>query len=415
MRLILLLLALALAACGTSDPATTAAAPPARVDPSDVFFSRTPIPLLHIHIYPNNEQLLITNPRGYAACTFTEAPALTTVPSTAPSTAPATMPVAVPTVYGAVQIKLKGSIGSFREYTDRPALTLKMSQKAESFHGLEKFHLNNSVQDEACLNELLGSMIFRQANYPAARVTHARVLVNNRDLGFYVLMEGLDKHFLKRYFPESSGNFYEGLSRRDIDGPLPLASGKGVEDSSDLKGLVESCREPDREKRYARIAQRLDVDLFLTFTALEQMLVHWDGYNLNCNNYRIYFRPSDGRAVFIPHGMDQLFRTAGEPVLKTPPSLVGSAVLSNPAWNAQYRQRVRELLPLFAPEKLKAAIEEAEARMRPVLLSYSQGRAKQFDAKVASLKRSVAGRQTYILAELPVEPATRAATTSAPK
>ena len=74
-----------------------------------------------------------------------------------------------------VALKLKGAAGSFREWDDRPALTLNMHKfnKGGTFHGLVKFHLNNSVQDETYLHELLCSELFRRAGIPAPRVTRA--------------------------------------------------------------------------------------------------------------------------------------------------------------------------------------------------------------------------------------------------
>ncbi len=265
------------------------------------------------------------------------------------------------------QLKLKGAAGSFRGLDDRPALTLNMgppndakpdakkvaqkdakidskkgAKSGESrFHGLDKFHLNNSVQDESYLAELICSQLCREAGCPAARVTHARVWLNGRDLGFYVLKEGLDEHFLARNFPGSQGrgNLYDGGFLQDIDAALERDEGEGPDDKADLKALVAACREGDPAKRWRLIAERLDVDAFLNLTALELMMSHWDGYVQNRNNYRVYFRPDDKRALFLPHGMDQMFGDPGYSVFHVPGALVASAVLQNPDWKIKYRQR----------------------------------------------------------------------------
>src|SRR5439155_16897824 len=54
-------------------------------------------------------------------------------------------------VYTNVAIHLKGGLGSFRPLDDKPALTLNFERSAEGqrFHGLQKVHLNNSVQDSS--------------------------------------------------------------------------------------------------------------------------------------------------------------------------------------------------------------------------------------------------------------------------
>ena len=425
-RALLPAILLSLAACNAPTspampPATTrGATKPARIDPSIAFFTTAPIPQITLSISPVAERDLRTDPRKNIECSFTEttATSLAATAATAPASAPATAPFAAPattpapTLYAKVKLHLKGSIGSFRSYDDRPGFTLKLSEKHERFHGLDKFHLNNSVQDLTFANEYLGSMIFRGAGYPAARVTHARVFANERDLGVYVLKESIDADFLKRHFPKDhAGNLYENVSARDLDTPLPKAAGDGPDDYSDLKALVAACREPDEKKRFALIAQRLDVDLFLTFTALEQMLGHWDGYNFNRNNFHLYFRPADGRAVFVPNGMDQLFRDPNTPVLSTPPSIVGSAVFSNPEWKTRYIERVRSLLPLFDADKLTATIDALHMRVRPVLVRISDDRVRQFDDRIAGLKSRLAIRAKFIASQLPPPPAMPATTT----
>src|SRR5207253_9336101 len=105
-------------------------------------------------------------------------------------------------VYTDVGIHLKGAAGSKRDLNDKPALTLNFDkfQDRQKFHGLDKIHLNNSVQDPSYMTELLCGELFRAAGVPAARTTHARVELNGRDLGLYVLKEGFTKTFLRRYF-----------------------------------------------------------------------------------------------------------------------------------------------------------------------------------------------------------------------
>jgi hypothetical protein len=304
-----------------------------------------------------------------------------------------------------VAVKLKGAAGSFRGVDDRPAFTLNLDKhvKGQKYHGLDKFHLNNSVQDESLMNERIAAHLFRQAGIPAPRVAHARVRFNDRDLGVYVLKEGFDTAFLKRHFKDHRGNLYDGGFLREIDQPLELDEGPGGEERADLKALVEACRTENAEERWAKVAERLDVEAFLTFMALEFMTCHWDGYCHNRNNYRVYFDPGKGgRAVFLPHGLDQLFGDANFPLLHVPPSLVGSTVMQNPAWRSRYRERVRELLPLFDPPfGLEQVVAETTERLRPVFEGLGPDAAPQhaqrardtvsrIHARVQSLRRLAA-------------------------
>lgn len=354
-----------------------------KVDPTDEFFKQGVIPEIRITLTQKEEQQLRRDLRRYVDVTFTENNE---------------------TKYKQVKMKLKGAAGSFRELDDRPALTLSMRKKGERFHGLDKFHLNNSVQDESYLNELIAAQLCQEAGVPAARTTHARVWLNGRDLGFYVLKEGMDEDFVKRYYKQHKGNFYEGGFCADIDAALEKEFGDGPDDRSDLQGLIAACREGDQAKRWQMIEEKVAIDEFLKFAAMELMMCHWDGYCQNKNNYRLYFRPNDNKVCFVPHGMDQMFGDVNFSVFHVPGSMVANAVLQNPAVQIQYRQRVRELLPLFATEKLHEKIDVAHARLRPVLASINEDRARQFDGRMQDFKNRVAGRAQAIKSQFPPEP-----------
>lgn len=114
-------------------------------------------------------------------------------------------------VYTNVALHLKGSY-TFQPLDAKPSLTLNFDKFAprQRFNGLDKIHLNNSVQDPSYLCEKLARELFVSAGVPAARAGHARASLNGRDLGFYVLVEGYDKRFLKRHFTSTRGNLYDG-------------------------------------------------------------------------------------------------------------------------------------------------------------------------------------------------------------
>lgn len=299
------------------------------------------------------------------------------------------------TTYEAVGVKLKGAAGSFRGLDDKPALTLNFDKfkKGQEFHDLDKIHLNNSVQDGSYLNELICSELFLAAGVPAARTTHARVWLNGRDLGFYVLKEGFDKGFLKRNGLDPKGNLYEGPFLQDIDGDVQLESGEGPGDRSDVKAVVAASQEPDPARRWQRLEERVDIDRFLSFAALEMLTCHWDGYCRNRNNYRFYFDPKTGKLQFFPHGMDQMFSDPNFNVLDPSGATVFRAVMGNPEWRSRYRQRVSELMKLLVPpDRLLARVEELHRRLRPVLAQMGADQARGWDGEVQGLKDRLAAR-----------------------
>jgi spore coat protein CotH len=95
-------------------------------------------------------------------------------------------------VYTNVAVHLKGSMGSFRSVDGNPGLTLVFDKfaKGQTFHGLKKISLNNSVQDPTYLHERLAREAFNRAGIPTPRAAFATVRLNRRDLGVRVLIEG---------------------------------------------------------------------------------------------------------------------------------------------------------------------------------------------------------------------------------
>src|SRR2546426_464197 len=197
-------------------------------------------------------------------------------------------------VYTNVAVHLKGAAGSFRPVDDKPGLTLNFDKlaKGQRFHGLGKISLNNSVQDPSYITDKLCRELFEKAVVPVSRAGYATVSLNGRRLGLYVLTEGWNKQFLKRYFNNVKGNLYDGGFARDITGRLFVNSGDDPDDVSDLKALVAAAKERNFTNRLGRLEQTLDLDRFITFVALDALLWNWDGYVLNRNNYRVLDRKS---------------------------------------------------------------------------------------------------------------------------
>jgi hypothetical protein len=310
-------------------------------------------------------------------------------------------------VYTNVALHLKGAAGSFRLFDDKPALTLSFSKhgSVQRFHGYSKISLNNSVQDPSYLSEAISRELFEAAGVPVPRADHATVLINDRDLGLYVLTEGWGKPFLKRYFKNVSGNLYDGGFVQDINGELETNSGDRQSDRSDLNRLLESALEPDTTKRMQRLAQVLDVERFLSFIAMEVMTCHWDGYALNRNNYRVFHDIETGRMVFMPHGLDQMFgvsRSSPDSSIDDPMrGLVAQAVLTTPDGRERYFERIAILRTnIFVEEKLTNRVRELSRRIRPTLVAYSPDLAEEHDAHVAYLCRRIMERARSISEQL---------------
>jgi hypothetical protein len=299
-----------------------------------------------------------------------------------------------------VGVHLKGSTGSFRAMDDKPALTLSFGKfsPGQSFHGLSKIHLNNSVEDPSYLHELLGSELFRAAGVPTPRVAHALVELNGRKLGLYVLKEGFTEEFLALHFRRTNGNLYDTGPGHDVNEALTRDSGHGPDDRADLKALADAAQEPEFGKRWQRLGQLLDLDRLLSFMAMEVMAGHRDGYCLAKNNFRLYFDPESGRFVFLPHGMDNLFGRADLPIRPLMAGLVARSVMEIPEGRRFYRERLGLLFTnVFKPEALARRVDEAVARLQPALDSVA---ARELGKQAALLKQRITARAAWLAKQL---------------
>lgn len=356
---------------------------PAR--PDEPLFETAAIPRIEIRLAAGAADRLREDPRAYVPCTL----AVGTVGDDG----------GAPESHEEVAIRLKGSAGSFQSLDEKPGFTVNMDawRPGRRFRGIDKFHLNNAAQDPTWLHEWLGGEIFRSAGIPAARVTHARVILDDRDLGVYVLKEAIDRDFLERHFDHPDGNLYDG-NGVDLDGLVERDQGRDGPPGADVARLLEACRTEDTAARHALLEEHLDIDRFIDFMALELASCHWDGATTGANNYRVYFDPGrDRRAVYFPHGMDQLFGDPGFPILDMPGTILAAAVMGEPAWRERYRERVRELLPLFDPARLLPVIDGAADRLRPAVAETGPDALAAWEEAIHDLRTRVEARHASLV------------------
>lgn len=337
---------------------------------NDGLFTNAGARTIQIEMPPENVTALKKDARTFVSCTFKEGGV----------------------VYTNVAVRLKG-VGSFRPMDQKPSLSFKFNKwvPKQEFYGLSRIALNNSVQDLSYINEALCTQLFRDIGVPAARVTHAWVHLNGRDLGMYVLVEGINKDFLRRHFKSDAGNLYEGYTQ-DIDEDLDQDNGEDVS-QSDLRTLAKAAREPNGNERWERLNKLMDVDRFIAMMAGEILTIHWDGYWINKNNYRIYHDPATDRMVMFPHGMDNMFQQASWSWRPTMSGLLTRAVLLTSEGQRRYRERISSILTNeFRTEILTSRVTAIAARIRPIIAERNASGLKDWEQQVATLRERIVAR-----------------------
>jgi hypothetical protein len=301
-------------------------------------------------------------------------------------------------VFKDVGIHLKG-MGSFRPFNEKPSFSVKLDKYVEdqTYQGLSKFMLNNSSQDSTYLAEMIATQMYRDAGLPAARVAHAFVEVNGRALGLYVLIEAMNKDFLKQYFRNTKGNLYEAYLQ-DIDQRLDQDGGADTS-QSDLTNLLAVARMQKPLERWDALQQVLNVDGYLSHLALEMFTSHTDGYAMNRNNYRLYHDPADGRFHFLVHGLDWAYANTGVSIEPPKNSIITKAVLQTPQGRKLYRERVRLLFTnVFRVDVMTNRVNVAVANLKAAARNLNETNA--FESYGVEMRNRILARARNIEEQL---------------
>jgi spore coat protein H len=237
---------------------------------------------------------------------------------------------------------------------DRPSFSVRFDEfdDGKDLYGLNKILLNSSKQDPTLYRARMASRVFKLAGIPAARVAHAKVSLNGEELGLYVVVEAIDKDFLRSHFggDNDEGNLYEGPCCDDFVtdfGNLELddekKDGRTRDDIAALADVVLNTPGPELE---AALEARLDLGSFLRSHALEALIDHWDGYSYRTNNYYLYNNPADGRFVFLPHGMDRVLADPSFDPEQIPLGRLSRRIREVPSLDERLHQELARLVPL---------------------------------------------------------------------
>ena len=322
------------------------------------------IPTLNLRIDPKAMDQLRKDPRSYIEASIEEAGAKT---------------------HEHLAIKLKGAAGSFQGIDARPGFTVSTSKfkGGDRFHGLKHFHLNNCAQDNSALNELMSGEMARAAGVPASRCTHALVSLNGKDLGIYVLKEGFTEDFLAHFFKRTDGHLYD-----EIHDKMALDQG-GESNKEGFFKLLAALKQRDAKKQNEMLSAIVDVDAYLRYLVLENVLCHWDGYSFNRNNYRFYENPETGRFHFFLHGMDQMFTDPGQTIQRDPGGF-GAILWRQPEMRPRYLAQFMDIYnKVLRPVDWPA---RAGARGRLLMAALKPEVAKKYEPRISEARNRIAER-----------------------
>lgn len=255
-----------------------------------------------------------------------------------------------------------GYRGRFSRYCYKPSFDIWLDPRdTEDEEG--PLHLNAAFYDPSLLRGRFAFAVMERMGVPCPDAAHAWFELGGLDMGLYTVFESANQHWLRRRGMEAEAIYY-AVGGRGNFGLLDRKSGQtkryitsGYEkafpdndDLTDLKALVEAIVFADDDEFRERIAESVDVDLYLRWHAGLVFASHTDGF---VHNYALYKALGHPWRI-SPWDCDGTFgRTPGGSRLPaTHVSVFGhgtnyltARLLADPVWRSRYVDLFTELLP----------------------------------------------------------------------
>ncbi|KAI9033948.1 coth protein-domain-containing protein [Phycomyces nitens] len=284
-----------------------------------------------------------------------------------------------------------------------PKVSYKIELKDEKdswLYNYQRLKLRALANDDSYLREKLAYDLINAVGLASTKFSHVRVVMNDKPLGLFGLIETFKNPWLRNEFANGDENYengplYQGafLSSDSIAEKVysdlsyyennitkyELGQYKIKENAtngdSNFQLLMDFTKfiseAPTNTSDAVEVWQKtFDTDSFLRSMALEVLVGYSDGYISMADNYYIYFEPKSSRYIYIPSDLDMTFGsgfmnlsqvTSGNystfPGFYTRPLL--NKILQVPEFESQFTDLIFEITAkLFNPEKLEKRIDD---------------------------------------------------------
>lgn len=273
-----------------------------------------------------------------------------------------------------VGIRLKGHISIQLSSGHSYPFKLDFNRYAEEqvLDGLKKLNLNNNFQGPplTIVRDFVGYNAWREFGVAASRTAFAHVMVNQEDLGLYVMVEQVDGGFIKRHFAGPYGDLYKP---EQISGTLEYRGpsitdypdiGHKWPDESDHSSLLHAL-EVLQSGQVGEIGEVFDIEGILTYMAGFVALGAFDYYPITGHNYYLY-ESDPGRFTMLPWDMNGCLETMNPPLCSPLQGLLSGRLLEDPDLEARYRKILTDFLnSAGSPEQLFARLDAAQQIVGP--------------------------------------------------
>lgn len=191
----------------------------------------------------------------------------------------------------------------------------------QRFYGFKQLNLSNNDSDGSFMREKLASDLFREFGVAAPRTAFYAVYLDRGNgsefIGLYTLVEEVDDSVPDSQFPDNDGNLYkpDGDAASFASGTwdeeeMDLKTNEDEADYSDAKAFYDllhsSSRTSDPIQWKTDLENMFNVDTFLKYLAVNNVIQNWDTYGVMTHNYFLY--NDEGLLTWIPWDNNESFQ-----------------------------------------------------------------------------------------------------------
>jgi len=211
-----------------------------------------------------------------------------------------------------IGVRLKGFSSYIFTSTNKKSIKLDFNEfvPGKKYDGLRKVNLHNGQADPAIQRDLLSYNMMREIGVAAPRTAYAKVFLNDQYWGLYLLVEQIDKTFLKENFGNSKGNLFKniGFSTLEWMDNNPESYQESIQLKTDLKpgawerfvNLIDVINNSSDADFKNQISEIFDVDQYLRILAVDVATSNWDSYLEHGRNFYIYEDSVSQKFTWIP-------------------------------------------------------------------------------------------------------------------
>ena len=304
---------------------------------------------------------------------------------------------------------------------EKPGLKIDFNKyvAGQEFHGYKSVVFDNVTQDPSMMRELLANSVFEAVGIAAPQISFCRLTVNTDFWGLYTLIESVSKPFLKMRLGEESGTLYDYEYVDDYrftykgdaitsytPSPFQPETNENKLDSG-LADFVRAINQTPQSGYAAAMEAFIDVRKFLTYVAVENAVVEYDGLvgQFGMNNFFLYQYGSQKKFVFIPWDKDGTLQHAEWPVNQRMDSNeFTKRLMADPAMKSYYESEVKRIASNFVTAGFLGPKIDAFTNLIRASVAADTKKpftTAQFEEAVAGLRGIAAARAANVASQVP--------------